>query len=67
MNNDKMNNKVIKQGPCNNCNSSDANTLYEDGHSYCFSCNTYTPPERKQMNNITPAPIKGIVKTNFTV
>jgi len=67
--NDKMNDKVIKQGACSNCSSSDANTLYEDGHWYCFSCNTYTPPERKQMNNnnnITPAPIRGVVKTNFT-
>ena len=69
--NDKMNDKVIKQGACSNCSSSDANTLYEDGHWYCFSCNTYTPPERKQMNNnnnnnVTPAPIRGVVKTNFT-
>ena len=64
-----MNDKVIKQGACPNCSSSDANTLYEDGHWYCFSCNTYTPPERKQMNNnnnITPAPIRGVVKTTFT-
>jgi len=30
----------ISKGPCPNCNSSDANALYEDGHSYCFSCKT---------------------------
>ena len=59
--------KVVKQSSCSNCNSSDANTLYEDGHWYCFSCQHYTPPERKTMqNNVTPAPIRGVVKTNFS-
>ena len=59
--------KVVKQSSCSNCNSSDANTLYEDGHWYCFSCQHYTSPERKTMkNNVTPAPIRGIVKTNFS-
>lgn len=24
------------------CGSSDANSLYDDGHTYCFSCETYT-------------------------
>jgi len=24
--------------PCSNCGSSDANAVYSDGHSYCFSC-----------------------------
>ena len=27
---------------CDNCNSSDANSVYSDGHAYCFSCNTTT-------------------------
>lgn len=27
--------------PCPACGSHDALTIYEDGHSYCFSCNTY--------------------------
>jgi twinkle protein len=25
---------------CDECGSSDANSIYDDGHSYCFSCNT---------------------------
>mgnify|MGYP003110354733 FL=1 len=33
--------KVIKQGPCPDCSSSDAYTIYSDGHSWCFSCSTY--------------------------
>ena len=32
--------KWVKHMACPKCNSSDANTLYEDGHSYCFSCKT---------------------------
>lgn len=28
----------IRHIPCENCGSSDANSLYSDGHTYCFSC-----------------------------
>ena len=28
--------------PCPHCGSSDANGFYDDGHQYCFSCQTYT-------------------------
>ncbi len=31
--------------PCESCGSSDARCVYEDGHSYCFSCNEYKPRE----------------------
>ena len=27
--------------PCDTCESSDAVAIYNDGHTYCFSCNTY--------------------------
>ena len=33
---------LISKGPCSSCGSSDANALYDDGHSFCFSCNTHT-------------------------
>jgi twinkle protein len=29
---------LIRKGPCDECGSSDANALYSDGHSHCFSC-----------------------------
>ncbi|CAB4165435.1 Archaeal primase DnaG/twinkle, TOPRIM domain [uncultured Caudovirales phage] len=34
---------VISKGPCpsDDCGSSDAFTLYSDGHGYCFSCKHY--------------------------
>jgi len=30
--------------PCDTCGSSDALAKYSDGHTFCFSCRTYTPP-----------------------
>lgn len=31
----------LRHTPCDNCGSSDANSLYSDGHEFCFSCNTH--------------------------
>lgn len=36
----KSSSKFIKHGPCSACGSRDANALYDDGHTYCFACNT---------------------------
>jgi twinkle protein len=35
--------EFVRHIPCTNpvCMSSDANSLYSDGHTFCFSCNTY--------------------------
>ena len=40
-----------KKGACPECNSSDANHHYPDGHTYCFSCNTFKPA--KEVSNMT--------------
>ena len=37
--------EFVAHEPCPNCGSSDANSVYSDGHKFCFSCNTYTPAE----------------------
>ena len=37
--------EFLRHEPCPNCGSSDANSVYTDGHSYCFSCQTYLPGE----------------------
>jgi twinkle protein len=37
----KPESKLIKHIACDACGSSDANGLYDDNHTYCFSCNTY--------------------------
>ena len=35
--------KFIKHIACEQCGSSDANSLYEDGNQYCFSCENFIP------------------------
>lgn len=41
------NKEIIEEHiPCENCGSSDAKCVYADGHSYCFSCQLYTPPDK---------------------
>lgn len=29
--------------PCKSCGSSDANSLYSDGHQYCHKCEEFIP------------------------
>ena len=38
---------LYKEG-CENCGSSDAKGVYSDGHTYCFSCETYTPANKEE-------------------
>jgi twinkle protein len=63
-------NEFISHLPCEKCGSSDANSLYSDGHCFCFSCNTYTHPkgidnlERKvRVENVTSNFEEGIPKS----
>ena len=37
--------EFVAHEPCENCGSSDANSVYTDGHKFCFVCHTYTPAE----------------------
>ena len=37
----KLASKFLRHGPCEACGSSDANSYYDDGHSYCHACNRY--------------------------
>ena len=39
------NSEFVAHEPCENCGSSDANSVYSDGHKFCFVCQTYTPAE----------------------
>ena len=43
------------RGECGSCGSSDGNVHYNDGHAYCYVCETYTPPDRRD-NVVTPIP-----------
>jgi len=33
--------EFLYHAPCNHCGSSDGNSVYSDGHTYCFVCNHY--------------------------
>ncbi len=34
--------KFVSHLPCDNCGSSNGNSLYDDGHTFCFVCNTHS-------------------------
>jgi twinkle protein len=57
---------VQSQLPCSNCGSSDALSLYSDGHTYCFSCKNREsdasprPPQKAQKN------LKELIKVTNT-
>ena len=36
--------------PCPKCGSHDALTIYDDGHQFCFSCNTYFRGAKEEKN-----------------
>ena len=38
---EKQESEFLMHTPCDKCGSSDANSLYTDGHTYCFACETY--------------------------
>jgi 5S rRNA maturation endonuclease (ribonuclease M5)/KaiC/GvpD/RAD55 family RecA-like ATPase len=42
-----MSKLVSSHRPCPLCSSSDAYSVYDDGHGYCFSCNEYYPKRKK--------------------
>ena len=55
MENEKESN-LIKHGPCASCGSSDGVGVYDDGHGYCFVCQSYHPGY--DGTGETPQPIK---------
>lgn len=44
----------IKHLPCDNCGSSNANSLYSDGHTYCFACEKRTSSDGEQQTASKP-------------
>lgn len=47
--------KFVKHIPCDECGSSDANSLFDDGHTHCFVCETTKFPNDKKKEHF---PIK---------
>ena len=42
----------LKHIPCNNCGSSDANSLYSDGHQYCHVCHNRIAAPRATLEDL---------------
>ena len=37
--------EFLRHEPCEVCGSSDAKAIYDDGNTFCFSCQTLTTPD----------------------
>ena len=50
--------------PCDNCGSSDANSLYSDGHTFCFVCEHRTAGDNEihNRNMATNVELKGTIE-----
>ena len=46
----------LRHIPCPSCGSSDANSLYTDGHTHCFACNTTSSRPAEALETTEPAP-----------
>lgn len=46
--NEIQDSQFIGHASCDDCGSSDALSLYDDGHTYCFSCETHTQGDNKE-------------------
>ena len=49
-----MESEFLYHTSCENCGSSDANSVYDDGHAYCFSCGTTTRGNALTTNEFVP-------------
>ena len=46
-----MTSEFVRHEPCPNCGSSDALSLYSDGHTWCFVCHNRTPGDNDVVHN----------------
>ena len=51
-------NEFVRHMPCDNCGSSDANSLYSDGHTFCFVCHHRTAGEGELIHNRMPQTVQ---------
>lgn len=70
-----MSELIMSKQPCPDCGSHDAMAIYDDGHTYCFSCctlhNNKTPETQTKTSKAsqflegvsTPIPARGLTKT----
>lgn len=46
--------QFVRHLPCEKCSSSDANSLFDDGHTYCFACGHYDHGDGQSRDTPTP-------------
>ncbi|CAA2141592.1 DnaB-like helicase C-terminal domain-containing protein [Hyphomicrobium sp. ghe19] len=56
--------EFIEKGPCPKCGSSDANAIYDDGHTYCFSCGK--PGRQEGFEDVAKKPTKNTIGKTAT-
>ena len=54
----------LRHIPCNNCGSSDANSLYSDGHQYCHVCHTRIAAPRATIEDMEGLGITSFKQTS---
>lgn len=47
---DREESHFVEHVPCGNCGSSDANSLYTDGHQYCYACEKYVHGDGEEVS-----------------
>lgn len=49
----------LKHIPCENCGSSDANSLFSDGHQFCFACDAFVAGDGEGGERVTKTRAEG--------
>ena len=60
---ERTNAKFIRHTSCDNCGSSDANAVYDDGTTWCFSCETFGSEDNMEA---AQSPIKNVYTSNLS-
>jgi twinkle protein len=55
INHNDQDSEFVRHIPCPSCGSSDANSLYTDGHEHCFTCNRHTGADGDTQQASAPA------------
>lgn len=55
----------VRHIPCEKCGSSDANSLYTDGHQFCFACNTHVKGDGTVTEVETPKANLGLISGQY--
>ena len=53
--------EFVTHTPCEKCGSSDANSLYTDGHTYCFACQTHVQGDASEEFDVFEDPTIDLV------